>query len=46
MKPADTAEAVARRLRHALDTDLAISTGELGNMIPELLEAVGGEMPA
>ncbi len=28
------------------DTDAAIATGELGNMIPVLLEALGGEMPA
>ena len=26
------------------DTDVAIATGELGHMIPELLEALGGEM--
>ena len=26
------------------DTDAAIATGELGNMIPELLQALGGEM--
>ena len=26
------------------DTDVAIATGELGNMLPELLEALGGEM--
>ena len=26
------------------DTDVVIATGELGNMLPELLEALGGEM--
>ncbi|QHI98842.1 recombination-associated protein RdgC [Xylophilus rhododendri] len=36
----------ANKKEDGFDADAAISTGELGQLLPELLEALGGEMPA
>lgn len=35
----------ANKKEDGFDADAAISTGELGQLVPDLLEALGGEMP-
>ena len=35
----------ANKKEDGFDADAAISTGELGQLVPELLQALGGEMP-